>query len=700
MNLLRNPGFEADWEEEESNTCLIIPENGIPVIEERGEIRTPPYWLTWFQHIPGTWDQPEVRDAWKGVDPRRVQAGNKAMLFFTFGRRHKGGFLQRVENLEPGATYKLTAFAHAWSNHRDNSQPDAFPHPDDPKWSEGAGYNIVSWRPDQVPQEDTGDPQTDAKRNFRFRVGIDPTGSIDPTADTIVWGPTRHNYNGYLAEPLEVTAVATSDAITVFLHTSTDWPFKHNDAYFDTAELIRVSEEPPVEPPPSGRGEPRVQYKRTYTLLSPKMDALWAIATVETTWDKERFTVGSSADDSGIGNLDERRIIACNPQDWSTDLVEFYRTYYPGIMYLAIEAATPEALREAMSRNFNDEDFEVVEPIEPPVEPPPVEPPPAKPVPWKGLNVIGLHVQRPTACDGYGDLEFVRDVPGIVKTVDYMEQHRYYKQVSDGKAVTLYRKFTDHQGQYWDLSPRIGARKFLETFLDSLKTNADWVDYVEGLNEIGIACGQVEGIKRHVDFECAFADVLHEEMGDAVAPALLAVAVGNPEHAPSGEIELLIPAVQQVVKYGGLINYHGYHRVQHKQVSPAWADNWFHFAGRCLASWDPVFNAHGLYPNYVLGEGGAFLDAVAGWRHREVFAGDWNAYLNSLLQLRDYIVAWNAEHNDRCAGVSLFTYKPEGGDWQRYNLYGYLDKLATALRGRAAGGRATYAKDFVWYYSQ
>ena len=100
-----------------------------------------------------------------------------------------------------------------------------------------------------------------------------------------------------------------------------------------------------------GRGDPRVQYKRTYLLLPPNADAAWARAVMEGTWDDKRYTIGSSADDAGIGNLDARTVIAVNPQEWpgSMSLKDFYKQYYPGIEYKPITAATPAELVEKLN---------------------------------------------------------------------------------------------------------------------------------------------------------------------------------------------------------------------------------------------------------------------------------------------------------------------------------------------------------------
>ncbi|MBL7063464.1 MAG: emp24/gp25L/p24 family protein [Anaerolineae bacterium] len=229
QELLKDGGFEADWGEEKSHRTLIFPKDKEPYEKDVGNIFTPPNWITWFYHDPGTWDQPEVRDAWKSGDPRRVHSGQKGMLLFTFWRRHDAGFLQQVQ-VTPGTKVRLTAWAHAWSNWHDGA------HPDDPRWSDGPGY--------EAGFALEGDVQGDNWRNFTFYVGIDPTGGTNPFADTVVWGQGAHIYNKYAQVPAaEATAQAT--VVTVFLRSKTLWPFKHNDAYWDDASLVVMNGEPP-----------------------------------------------------------------------------------------------------------------------------------------------------------------------------------------------------------------------------------------------------------------------------------------------------------------------------------------------------------------------------------------------------------------------------------------------------------------------
>jgi len=97
----------------------------------------------------------------------------------------------------------------------------------------------------------------------------------------------------------------------------------------------------PVEPPidTGCRGAPREQYERTYVLLPPGAGLEWwqGAASVAAS---VRWTMGGSADDAGIGDLDIRWVLAVNPEQWPGDLRQFYADYYPGIELIGISGAS------------------------------------------------------------------------------------------------------------------------------------------------------------------------------------------------------------------------------------------------------------------------------------------------------------------------------------------------------------------------
>jgi len=212
------------------------------------------------------------------------------------------------------------------------------------------GKQIIAIAAEDIPDLN-GDPWNDAVGNSVFVVGIDPAGGTNPFSPDVIWGEAFAIYNGY-AQQLEVEVRGVTGTVTVFLRNITLYGFKHNDAYFDSVKLETFEETGP--PPPEERGAPRVQYPRTYVLLPPGAGQEWVLAVVDATWDEHRYTVGSSADDAGIGNLDTRRVIAVNPQEWPSDLWAFFAEHYPGVEYVPIEADTPEVLRQILAGDEPD----------------------------------------------------------------------------------------------------------------------------------------------------------------------------------------------------------------------------------------------------------------------------------------------------------------------------------------------------------
>jgi murein DD-endopeptidase MepM/ murein hydrolase activator NlpD len=98
---------------------------------------------------------------------------------------------------------------------------------------------------------------------------------------------------------------------------------------------VSVEDLPPVEPPPApGRGQPREQYERTYVLLPPDGDSSLVGRINRRYFDAFRYTLGGSADDAGVGNIDRRAAVAVQSQNWGDDLGAFFERYYPGVQYL------------------------------------------------------------------------------------------------------------------------------------------------------------------------------------------------------------------------------------------------------------------------------------------------------------------------------------------------------------------------------
>ena len=150
---------------------------------------------------------------------------------------------------------------------------------------------------------------------------------------------------------------------------ATSGPHLHLSLYIEGLKLPAnanyLNPRPYLDPPPSSRGQPRVPYSRTYVLLQPEAGAAWTQAVVDVAWDTHRFTIGGSADDAGIGDLDFRRVVAVNPAAWGGDLCAFFEARYPGVIYVPVEAESPYALRAALEEALSEM------PTQPPAQPAP-----------------------------------------------------------------------------------------------------------------------------------------------------------------------------------------------------------------------------------------------------------------------------------------------------------------------------------------
>ena len=126
-----------------------------------------------------------------------------------------------------------------------------------------------------------------------------------------------------------------------------------------TSEALRLQlqklelPKPPVPrdgDPQSAVGRPRKQYARSYVLLNPKhSDPIWVNAIADAAWRNYRVTIGGSADDAGIGDLNTRRVFAINPHEgWDGDLQAWYSAHYPGVEYHAIIGNTPAVVADRL----------------------------------------------------------------------------------------------------------------------------------------------------------------------------------------------------------------------------------------------------------------------------------------------------------------------------------------------------------------
>jgi len=227
-NLLVNPGFEELWAG--SRRCVVLDGGELNVVDV-GNIQCPKGWAVWFM-TTGSFEQPEGRMS-GSVNPDRMRSGLNGYALFRTYATHYSGLMQKVL-VAPGSKVRFGGFAHAWSNHCDSSQPDEYPHCDEPGWSEGAGYEC--WMSEEMPDDER-------LRNFAFWLGVDPLGGIDPLAESVVCASPVHIYNCFGEVPA-VECVADGSEVTVFCYAHTLWPYKHNDAYWDDFSLVVIDEPP------------------------------------------------------------------------------------------------------------------------------------------------------------------------------------------------------------------------------------------------------------------------------------------------------------------------------------------------------------------------------------------------------------------------------------------------------------------------
>ncbi len=121
-------------------------------------------------------------------------------------------------------------------------------------------------------------------------------------------------------------------------------------------QLLKVEEKDPLaeaaEAAPSGA--PRLDYQRVYVLLPPTADRKWLVAAAQGAFDG-RYTIGFSADDAGVGELDGRHVLAVNPHHWPETLTAaWFHKNYPGTHFTAVVANSPDDL-ENWLKNWTED---------------------------------------------------------------------------------------------------------------------------------------------------------------------------------------------------------------------------------------------------------------------------------------------------------------------------------------------------------
>lgn len=156
-----------------------------------------------------------------------------------------------------------------------------------------------------------------------------------------------------------------SGEVRIWLECKAKWggATTENNWFMDAFSLTAVSEVPEVGPEPGpapgpgpeppttpvpGRGEPRVQYERTYLLLPEGLAEDMVVAAARVACAKG-ITLGFSPDDAGVGNLEKRRVVCVNPDQIGTGLSQaWYDEHYPGVQFIGIQADSASVLETAL----------------------------------------------------------------------------------------------------------------------------------------------------------------------------------------------------------------------------------------------------------------------------------------------------------------------------------------------------------------
>lgn len=681
---MQNPGFELGTWTRQTHTG-----------QEFGEIFVPEHWTAFWReggpvpHDPENkvgYGRPEMKVIRKEapfLQPARIHEGQWACMWFTFWRIHDAGLYQNFP-VTPGTRLRFSAWAHAWSSGQD-----------DPFHSDMSG---------------------DAARNFTFAVGIDPTGATDPWGASVVWGAGAHIYDQFSLIPV-VEAVAQAATATVFIRSRVLYPLKHCDAYIDTARLEVVEPVEPPEPPATAGTIPyylRELYAKTVHVPPQNCTLARWLEIAEIAYHG-RSTVSGSVDDalSHAPGQEATGVFYDLSLAQQAAYTTFRDTHYPGAVVRFVDG---------------EEDGQTLPPVVPPVNARPEGP--AILLHWTPTTAAGVEAfvrgARPpaikvvTAGGGGSELALVRRwSPRMVLVHRRVENglNRFDPSQVEGFVMRYIA----------DLSPHFDLRDFSLPPVHIVSGN-EWYE-----------CGAVENNLAAARWDIAFMEAV-ERTGLNLRAVVYTAPVGNP-HATEGDLVPLLPMVEKACAGGHWLGKHCYYpSVPDRPL--LYRDVWEWYGGR-FAKDDQIFNAHGLYPVWILGEGGACGAAVyesyaaavsmapdalkpgrrwpnatavveyEGEQVRDVrplsemalsyaathhtaapstvialnpglgwkYAGSIERYRDELLWCNAWYMNWNATHNQRLYGACLFT-TGGGAEWQSYDLRGGdLDVITAAFVG-------------------
>jgi len=317
MNLLQNPNFDQGHHHQDNITEIVVPDG---------------WRLYWLDNVvfPGSSTpayRPEstvwyIQHAPEVEKPLFFLTGEFCWKVFKAFSPLYFAVTQPVTGLTPGAHYRFTAKVF----------PDIVEQygPNGKVWARDiwAAEARAGWSAPNTPWAQGQDGAIEWTEWFNIQSG-------------------NFTFGRYCDVWVEFVAPADGKA-QIWLECKAKWGFANN-WFMDAFTLTEVTPLPEPEPEPEPepvpvRGAPRVQYPRTYVLLPPNCPVNWVTAAARTVLTFQ-VTLGFSADDAGIGDLDSRTVIAVNPEDIGTGLsAAWYAEHYPGTTYIPLKAGTASEL--------------------------------------------------------------------------------------------------------------------------------------------------------------------------------------------------------------------------------------------------------------------------------------------------------------------------------------------------------------------
>jgi LysM repeat protein len=259
QNLLNNPGFEGGWHWQGDSFLGKVADG----------------WVAWWvddatgksDSDPTFWKNQRPEYGLIGLEyyiPDQIHSGRQALQYGKRYATHTAGVYQQVLGITPGTKLRFSAWGFMYGK-----DPDASKNP-----------GVV-----------------------RMKVGIDPTGGTNPFAGSVVWSGIVNPVaigSGSAWQEMWIETVAANSTVTVFVHSSPDWPMDGAlTAQWDDATLVvtgqaeaptgTVPPPPPTSagppPPPPATSTPRPDGSVVHTVKAG--ETIWGIAIQYATGSKQ-----------------------------------------------------------------------------------------------------------------------------------------------------------------------------------------------------------------------------------------------------------------------------------------------------------------------------------------------------------------------------------------------------------------------------